>query len=241
MKLEICANGISSALIAQEAGADRIELCTALEVGGLTPSIASLELVREQITLPTHVLVRPRPGHFMYDPQEVDIMVNDIRHIRELGFQGIVFGALNRDRSLDQLALTKMVDAAGDMSVVFHRAMDWVVNPMQALAKMIELGFTTVLSSGQAKNAIDGLNNLEQWHKEYGSQIDIMPGAGINSSHIPKFKAIGFNWIHASASSKRSLSGISNKLSFEENGFETSIRETDQAIVKELIKAIGSA
>ena len=200
MILEICANSYQSAFNAQLAGADRIELCQELGVGGITPSYGLIKNVNEALSIPVYVLIRPRSGNFVYSASEFEIMIADIEICKSLGCHGIVSGILNKDRSIDIERTNALVEQAKPMDFTFHRAFDEVVNPIKALEQLIEMGISRILTSGQAKTAEKGIELLQQLHQQANGRISIMAGAGINASNATKFKAIGLEEIHASAS-----------------------------------------
>lgn len=202
MILEIAANSFESALAAQEAGADRIELCSALSIGGLTPSFGLLEKVLVELTIPVHVLIRPRSGNFTYTETEIDVMLRDIETCKELGCDGIVSGALTTDSNIDVAVTQLLKEATGSMEFTFHRAFDWVKNPEKALEELIDLKTTRLLSSGQQPAAIEGLKLLKSLREKSGSHIQIMPGGGITVDNCMQFKAAGFEMLHLSATEK---------------------------------------
>ena len=183
MLTEVCVTSIASIKNATAAGADRVELCSALGVGGVTPSYGLIKRAVNLNALPIHCLIRPREGHFTYSPEEVAIIEQDILVAKDLGCSGVVIGALTPEFHLDLVRLEKWRAIAGSMYLTFHRAFDVVREPMSALKQLIELGFDCVLSSGQKEKAEEGFSKLEIWNKTYGNQIAIMPGSGINSSN----------------------------------------------------------
>ena len=197
MQVEVCANSMASALAAEQAGADRIELCSELAVGGITPSPGLLEEVRETIRIPVHVLIRPRSGDFVYSDAEFRIMLRDIAACRRLGFEGIVSGCLQADGSVDAARTRALVDAAGDGHFTFHRAFDRTPDPIAALAVLEEAGVDTLLSSGQQGSAEAGLDLLVRL-QEAATRIRIMPGAGIRPENAANFKGKGFRYVHLS-------------------------------------------
>ncbi len=201
--LEICAVGLSGALNAQQAGADRIELCENLESGGLTPSYGTLKTIRSLVHIPMHVLIRPRRGDYVYDPAYIDIMLNDIKMVKSLGYEGIVTGALDRLGSLDIDAMQKLLKAARPMKVTFHRAVDVAYDPMQLIQQLIDMGIERVLTSGGMPTAIQGLKAITAMQKAFGDKIAIMAGSGINSSNVLEILSdTGVNEIHLSATTK---------------------------------------
>lgn len=202
MLLEICANSFQSAKNAQEAGAHRIELCQELSVGGLTPSYGLLKLVKEKLNIPTHVLIRPRSGDFIYTSDEFELMQKDIEVCKELEFNGIVSGILKADNTIDIARTKVLIEHAQPLSFTFHRGFDEVKIPEVALQQLIDLGVERVLTSGQKPKAVDGIALLRQLNTLANGQIIIMPGSGINADNASVFKASGFTEIHASASSE---------------------------------------
>ncbi len=184
MELEICAANLQSALAAQSAGASRIELCSGLESGGLTPSAGLIKRAKQSLTIPIHVLIRPREGHFCFTDSELDLMCEDIRVCRSLGVAGVVIGALEPSGKLDLQALKAMRSAAEELELTCHRAFDFTPHPFEALDQLIALGFRRVLSSGQAATAYEGRFLLQQMVEYAQGQIMIMPGAGINLDNL---------------------------------------------------------
>ncbi|MCC6459406.1 MAG: copper homeostasis protein CutC [Saprospiraceae bacterium] len=182
--LEICAANLQSALAAQRAGAHRIELCCGLDGGGLTPSPGLLREVRRQLSIPIHVLIRPREGNFCYTPDELAIMLDDIRFCREAGAEGVVIGALNQHGQLDIPMMQAMIDAADGLDVTCHRAFDYTTDPQQALEDLIQLGVHRILSSGQAVTAFEGRFLLQKIVEKAAGRIRIMPGAGLSAKNI---------------------------------------------------------
>ncbi|MEM9649638.1 MAG: copper homeostasis protein CutC [Bacteroidota bacterium] len=197
MLVEVCANSLESALNAQEAGADRIELCSELGVGGITPSAGLLELVKKQLQIPVHVLIRPRSGHFSYTNHEIDVMLADIDHCRSLSVEGVVVGALKKDFTLDDDVIKTFKQTAGDMKVVFHRAFDWVDKPIATLEQLENMGIHSILTSGQTASAVDGLELLKELHS-VANNVIIMAGGGVDPENAHKFKEIGLQAVHLS-------------------------------------------
>lgn len=201
MILEICASSYQSAINAQEAGAHRIELCSELAVGGITPSYGLIKQVVEALSIPVFVLIRPRSGNFTYSDAEFEIIKKDIQICKELGCQGIVSGVLNADNSIDKQRTKALVELAEPLSFTFHRAFDWVPNPMEALNALMLLKVDRILTSGQESTAEKGIALLQELKASTNNQIVILPGGGINSNNVEAFKNVGFLEIHASATS----------------------------------------
>ena len=226
MKLEICANSYQSAINAEKAGANRIELCSELAIGGITPSYGLLKKVMNDLTIPVHVLVRPRSGDFTYSDTEFQILKEDILICKELGVLGIVSGVLHIDNSIDIERTKELVEIAKPMNFTFHRAFDWVLNPIDEIKNLEAIGIVRILTSGQETSAEKGLNNLIEFQKAT-SKITIMPGGGINQKNIKLFQENGFKEVHLSATSqtktieKPSISMNSNK-HFDETQIATS-------------------
>ena len=199
MLVEVCANSFESALNAESAGADRIELCSELGVGGVTPSVGLITLVKKELNIPVHVLIRPRGGHFTYSDTEFDVMKADILACKELGVEGIVSGILMDDFSVDVKRTQALVDLAKPMHFTFHRAFDWVAEPLEAIKPLEDLGVQTILTSGGEASAEKGINHLDAWQKQ--TSLTIMAGGGVSPKNASRFKDIGLRAIHCSGTS----------------------------------------
>lgn len=188
--------------IAREVGAARVELATALALGGLTPSPATLELAVEAAGADgpeVHVLVRPRAGGFHYDADELDVAERDVRHAIAGGASGVVIGALDADGRLDLSAMARLRDAAGGAPVTLHRAIDVTADPVATLQSARELGLRRVLTSGGASAAIDGIDTLRALVAAAEGEIEVMAGSGVDVTSAPKLAAVGVDAIHFSA------------------------------------------
>lgn len=183
-KLEICADSIGSAITAQDAGADRIELCSALTEGGITPSYGTISAVRNNVTIDMNVIIRPRGGDFLYTGMEYDIMRREIESCGEWGVDGIVLGILTSEGRIDVDRTARLIGFARPMTVTFHRAFDMCADPMKGLEDVIAAGADRLLTSGQKEKAGDGLDLITRLVEKAGRRIIIMPGSGINSSNI---------------------------------------------------------
>ena len=198
--LEIAANSVASALAAQAGGAGRVELCTALELGGLTPSYAQIALAREKLTIPLYVLIRPRAGDFLYSDLECETMLRDIEACAKAGCDGVVLGALDADGHVDLLRCRSLMAATGNMGVTFHRAFDLTRDPLSALEDVIALGCERVLTSGAQLTAIEGAKLIRQLVELAAGRIAVMPGAGVSAGNICELIALtGAIEFHASA------------------------------------------
>lgn len=183
-QLEIACFNCESAIIAQENGADRIELCENMQLGGTTPNYILGVRVREQLSIKMHVIIRPRGGDFVYSDEELIEMKQDIKQFKKLGIDGFVFGVLKEDGSVNKTRNKELVDLASPLSCTFHRAFDVVENVEQSLEDVIDCGFKTILTSGQGVNVLEGISVLEKIQKLAGDRIIIMPGGGLRSSNI---------------------------------------------------------
>lgn len=198
--LEVAANSVASTLAAEAGGAGRVELCTALEVGGLTPSHAAVALACERLRIPMHVLIRPRAGDFVFDDVECKVMRRDIEACKALGCAGVVIGVLDADGNVDAVRCRTLMDAAQGMSVTFHRAFDFARDPLAALDTIIELGCSRLLTSGQADDALTGAPLIRRLVERARGRIAIMPGGGIDAHNIAAIAAAtGAHEFHASA------------------------------------------
>jgi copper homeostasis protein len=200
MKLEICANSYQSALNSEQAGAHRIELCSELNSGGITPSYGLIEKVISELSIETFVLIRPRSGNFVYSEAEFDIMKQDIIKCKSLGVNGIVSGVLMKDNTIDLERTKELISLAYPLPFTFHRAFDLISNPIEGIQQLIDLKVNRVLTSGQKNKALEGLTLLKDLKKKFSNQIIILPGSGINSKNVADFKKAGFIEAHASAS-----------------------------------------
>ncbi|WP_430390300.1 copper homeostasis protein CutC [Dyella sp. 20L07] len=198
--LEVAANSVASALAAQAGGAGRIELCTGLELGGLTPSHGQIALVRERVSLPVYVLIRPRAGDFLYNDDEMETMRRDIEACASLGCDGVVVGVLDADGHVDMPRCRELVSAAGRMGVTFHRAFDMTCNLSRSLEDIVALGVERVLTSGAARSAMEGVASIRALVEQAQRRVIIMPGAGIRPDNIVELANVtGAHEFHASA------------------------------------------
>jgi copper homeostasis protein len=200
IQIEICAASLHSALQAQEGGAHRIELCAALELGGITPSFATLELVKQSLNIPTYILIRPRGGDFCYSESEMHCMLRDIEMCKSLGLAGVVCGALHPNGLIHLQQIERMLQAAEGMGFTFHRAFDRCKNPLDALVELTDLGVERILTSGQQSNALSGAPFIKTLVEKADNQLIIMPGAGVSPDNILAIKELtGAKEFHLSA------------------------------------------
>ena len=201
MLVEVCVQNLEAAEIASEAGADRLELCENLAVGGVSPPEALVREIQNLIDMPIHVLVRPRDGGFVYSAHEYATILQEIRGYKKLGVVGIVVGILREDQTIDLDRINEIRGLTIDLHLTFHRAFDQVADPVQALKDLESIGVNTILTSGQRNTALEGLDLLHEL-KEMAGDMTIMPGAGINPDNIHVFEDAGFKAIHFSGTRK---------------------------------------
>ncbi len=195
---EVCVESATGARSAAQGGADRIELCTALELGGITPSAGLIEAVVDVIG--THVLIRPRGGDFHYDKHEIRVMAKDIEHAVDRGAEAVVIGALTADGDVDLAAMVRLLGAAGEVPVTFHRAFDSVRNPWAALDDLMELGVDRLLTSGGRPTAAEGIEQIAEFVRRCGDDLCILAGSGIGPSNAAEIvERTGVREIHFSA------------------------------------------
>jgi copper homeostasis protein len=183
-KLEICVDTVESAINAQNAGADRIELCNDLMEGGTTPGLGTITSARNNLTIGLNVIIRPRGGDFLYTDLEYDIMRRDIDICGENGVDGIVLGILRSDGTIDLERTAKLIEFARPMTATFHRAFDMCSDPNQGLEDVIATGAVRLLTSGQKNRVQDGIEMIRRLVKHAGKKIIVMPGGGISDSNI---------------------------------------------------------
>ena len=199
-KLEICVDSIDSAVKAEKAGADRLELCENLLQGGVTPSLGKIHAVLNSVSIPVRVLIRPRAGNFYYSQAELNLIDKDIQLISKTHAEGLVLGALTTDNEIPEAFLKQCQTIANDKTLVLHRAFDITSDPKKSIELLIKHGFDTVLTSGQKNTAIEGLELLKTLQRDFGSQINILAGGGVRSSNLKTIaKKTGINQFHSSA------------------------------------------
>ena len=182
--IEACVDSYASCRAAYRGGADRLELCAHLVIGGTTPSTALFRQVQRDIPVKTNILIRPRFGDFLYSKEELEQMCEEIRTYRELGANGVVIGALTPDGDLDLDAMRRLMNCAGNMDVTLHRAFDMTRDPFAAMEDAIRLGCKTILTSGQQKDPLTGAELLRELFEKADDRIDIMAGCGVKKWNI---------------------------------------------------------
>lgn len=226
--LEVCVADAQSLQAAIAGGAQRIEICSSLELGGLTP-LPGLMTLAARAPIPVYALVRPRTGDFVYAGADIDALLADIDAIRAAGLAGVVLGASNADGTLDEPLLRRLRDASGSLGSTLHRAIDLVPDFARATETAIDLGFERILSSGGAHTAIEGIAGLATIHATARGRIKLMAGSGLNPSNVNQLlAAVAADEIHSSCtSSVPTLGPDAIRLGFA----DATRRQTDAAIV----------
>lgn len=246
-KIEICANSVASCIEAQRGGAYRVELCAAIPEGGTTPSYGDIAVARELLDIKLNVIIRPRGGDFLYSALEHTIMLKDIGIARQLGVDGIVIGCLTAEGKVDMDRNGELIDAAGGMSVTFHRAFDMCYDPFESLERIISLGCHRILTSGQQPQATQGVLLLKELVERADDRIIIMPGSGINMQNIATIaKETGAKEFHLSARKPVESGMIYRNPNIKMGGSVVVIEEYEQQItnaevVKNTIDALNNA
>jgi len=204
--IEFCCTSVEEVLTAMNNGADRIELCENLEVGGVTPSISLINRVLNISSVPVNILIRCRGGNFTYSDEEIEMMLQSIKDIRNTGANAVVIGALANDGSIDRDAVSRMIEAAEGMSVTFHKAFDVSADPLVALEEIISLGCNRLLTSGHEDSALEGKEMIAELVRRANSRIVILAGGKVRRANIdaicsassaPEYHASIKNWIEA--------------------------------------------
>ncbi|GBQ93667.1 copper homeostasis protein CutC [Asaia krungthepensis] len=196
--LEICVVNHAGLLAAQQDGVARIELCAALSLGGLTPSMGLITAARRS-RVPVYVMIRPRGGNFIFSPAEVTQMLDDIAVVRDAGLAGVVLGAMTPAGALDMDVLRILTASCGPLRMQLHRVFDLIADPFAALEQAIDLGFERILTSGQAIRASEGTACLQALRRRAGERIGIMAGSGVRAENVAHIMQLtGVNSFHAS-------------------------------------------
>lgn len=238
--VEIAVQDVDGLRLAIQGGADRVELCSALGVGGLTPSFGTIESAvdaADSLDRPgyVNVLVRPRAGGFVYSPSEIDTTVRDIRAARRAGVGGIVIGALTPDNLVDVVATREFISAADGLTVTFHRAIDAGGDPLAALDSLIGLGVDRVLTSGGAAQSLDGVDVLAALVERASGRIQIMAGGGVTIDGVPALIETGVDAVHLSARRAIDSAGPSGP-----GGGAAAYDVTDSVLVAAAVEAVRS-
>lgn len=202
--IEICVGDVESAIAAEAGGADRVELCDNLTMGGTTPSAGTIAEAARWLSIPIHVLIRPRAGDFVYGERELAVVRRDIEAARALGAAGVVLGVLDDRRRIAASPLAALIELARPLSVTFHRAIDVVRDPLDALDRLIELGVDRVLSSGGRPSAAEGAVTLRSMVDHAGGRVAIMAGGRVSAANVDELiGATGIREIHVGSAAAR--------------------------------------
>lgn len=186
--IEICLESVESVIAAEKGGADRVELCSDLFEGGLTPTIGTVKTALKKSNIKINAMIRPRGGDFCYSDEEFEVMKEDIKAFKETGINGIVFGILTPEGDVDIKRSKEIIELARPLAVTFHRAFDMTRDPYKSLEELIELGVDRVLTSGQEATVPEGADLLEELVQIAGDRIIVMPGCGITERNFPKLR-----------------------------------------------------
>ncbi|PHS51795.1 MAG: copper homeostasis protein CutC [Lutibacter sp.] len=214
MNFEICTDSLEGAMAAEKYSIKRIELCSSLSVGGLTPSIGLVQQCVEKSSVEVHVMIRHKEGDFYYSKDDIEIMKLDIQAVKKVGAHGVVFGILNMNNEVSHLN-KELVELSKslDLEVTFHRAFDFVSNYNLAIEKLINMNVDRILTSGLKQTAEEGLDVITYLQTKYGNQIEIMGGSGLQGSNVVKIANSGINNLHFTA---RKSIGVGTELSMGE-------------------------
>jgi copper homeostasis protein len=224
--LEICCYSANDVVTAAEAGANRVELCNGYEVGGTTPSIGNLIMAKSLSTIPIYVMIRPRGGNFVYSSFEKKVMLKDIETAVMNKADGIVFGALKSDGSVDKAFCKEIINLCHKLPTTFHRAIDLCNDTYKAIDLLVNLGVQNILTSGAEIKAEQGMALIKKMNSFAQGKINIMAGSGINAANILLFANIGLTHFHSSASVIKKNGNQQNKI-----GFNASLKNNELSIV----------
>ena len=242
--IEVCCYNLESAINAQEAGADRIELCADRYHGGTTPSYGTMEVVRSRVKLPVFVMIRPRGGDFLYAREELDVMAHDIQMAKELGFNGVVMGVLKSDGAIDIEVMKHLIALARPLNVTFHRAFDLTPDPIKSMQELVSLGVDRLLTSGQHRSAFEGRDIIKTLVGLTEGKLEILPGAGITEDNVHELlRHTGVREIHVSASGTRAslMKFKTQEVLMGDNDSEYSVDVADKDRIRRFRELVDSA
>lgn len=247
MKLEIAVDSYESLINAQNGGADRIELCSALEIGGLTPSYGLIKQASKLEDIEVFVMIRPRSGDFYYNSTEIETMKLDIDAVKQAHLDGIVIGILDQEGRLDIDKFSEIVEYAKPLKVSLHRAFDVAKNSEDDIEKLIDIGIIRILTSGKMLNAPSGSNLITSLQKSYGNKIEIMPGSGVTSDNLEElYKTTGCKSYHMSGKKKvQSKLKYRSEIKFSEDDYSRNVTDEEEVrkskeILEKLEKSMAS-
>ena len=242
--LECCVDSVESAINAAKGGADRLELCSNLVIGGTTPDVALVEEIRKYTDIRIHALIRPRFGDFCYSKHEIAVMKSQIRGLKQAGVEGVVIGVLDEDGHLNQPVMKELIQEAEGLSITLHRAFDMCCEPFEALETAIALGVDTILTSGQKQSAWDGRELLAKLQEQAAGRIAIMAGAGIGAKTIARLLPVtGITTYHMSGKET-----LDSNMRYRQDGVsmglpgisEYEIWQTSETLVREAVEVLNN-
>lgn len=239
--IEICCVSLKDCIHAQEQGADRIELCASMVAGGLTPSLGMFKLAKANVDIPIMIMIRPRGVGFCYNEMDYNVMKEDIKIFLENGADGIVFGILNKDKTIDQVRTKEIVDLVHSYQreVVFHRAIDECVNMEQAIEQLIECGIDRILTAGGQGNALDHLEELKAWQIKYTPRVQIQTCGSIREDNaVEVLQATGIEQVHSAC---RTFAQDESDVKAEELGYHNAYDKVCATKCKNLVDVIRNA
>lgn len=237
--IEVCVDSLESAKNAIKAGAHRLEVCSALSLGGLTPSPGLVQEIRSFSDIPVHVLIRPRSGDFTYNYDEYKTILKDIQIYSELDIQGIVCGILNENAEPDLIRTAKLIEISRPVSFTFHRAFDYIKDKKEAVMQLIKLGADRILTSGGSNSAIEGFDVLKALINKAENKLSIMPGGGVDAKNIQELLLTGAKEFHMSGKSVRK--GVNYQTDLKTGAKESDFEEifvSDELKIANTIKKI---
>lgn len=241
--LEVCCASADFAVAAEAAGADRVELCDNLVEGGTTPSAGAIAATVEHLSVPVMVMIRPRGGDFLYSELETEVMLRDIAVARDLGARGVVFGALREDGTVDSERVARLRDAAGPLSVTFHRAFDLTRDLDEGLDALLELGVDRLLTSAGRRAVTDDLPTLERLARAAGDRLTVLAGGGIRPHNVSAVLEVpGIREVHIGASRrmpspmKHRVEGVAMGRAYEPDEYER--EHADVALISDVARGM---
>jgi copper homeostasis protein len=246
MKIEVVVYNIESALKALDGGADRVEVCADPGAGGTTPSVGTVEVIRQNISMDVYAMIRPRGGDFFYSSYEFHAMKRDLSQFQKLSVDGVVFGILNADGTLDKKRCGELIARARPLKVTCHRAFDMTSNPFQALEDCIEVGFDRILTSGHKNTALEGASLIAGLQAKADNRIIIVAGSGVNEKFVEEIvRTTKVEEIHFSATTYRESAMAYKNESLHAMGqgvqSEYTVRSVDPEMIRRIRKLAENA
>jgi len=243
VSIEVCVDSIESLNNAIVGGASRIELCSSLPLGGISPTVGLASYAAKNSPVPVYAMIRPRSGDFLFTADEVAMMCDEVAFFRDIGMHGVVIGALTEDASIDLKAAKRWVESAKGIGVTFHRAFDLVDSPEHSLEALIDLGCERILTSGGCASAFEGIDNLQEWIAKADGRISIMPGCGVNQQNAKRIVDMtGATEIHLSAkvSHPSKMQAVNSQIAMGNSSSSDNYRDiTDAQIIQNIVKQLN--